>query len=182
MKKKIFIAINLPEKIKKDLVNYQEKIDGHFDDFCPIKWTRKDNLHITMFFIGFVEYDELVNVFNKTEKALENLEPFRVELESITYGPLGKTPKMVWVNGKKISEIIEANRNLEEALFEIRPTEHDFTPHITLGRIVQWQFKKIDEDQIPQIEEYPNLSFDVNSIDIMESVKGSYITLKSINL
>jgi 2'-5' RNA ligase len=89
---------------------------------------------------------------------------------------------MVWVNGKKIPSIIEVNRKLEEALFEIRPTEHDFTPHITLGRIIQWQFKKIDEDQIPQIEEYPNLSFDVNSIDIMESVKGSYITLKSINL
>lgn len=182
MKKKIFIGINLPEAVKKKLVNYQEEIDKCFDDSCPIKWTRKDNLHIAMFFIGFVEYDELVDVFNKTEKALENLEPFRVELESITYGPLGKTPKMVWVNGKKISEIIEANRNLEEALFEIRPTEHDFTPHITLGRIVQWQFKKIDEDQIPQIEEYPNLSFDVNSIDIMESVKGSYVILKSINL
>ena len=52
----------------------------------------------------------------------------------------------------------------------------------TLGRIVQWQFKRIDEDQIPQIEEYPNLSFNVNSIDIMESVKGRYVILKSINL
>ena len=62
MKKKIFIAINLPEKIKSELVSYQEKIDRFFDDTCPIKWTKKDNLHITMFFIGFVEYDELIDV------------------------------------------------------------------------------------------------------------------------
>ncbi len=182
MKKKIFIAINLPEKIKKDLVSYQEKIDGYFDDFSPIKWTRKDNLHITMFFVGFVEYDELVEIFNRIEKSVEDLEPFKVELDSITYGPLGKTPKMIWVNGKKIPSIVEANRKLEEVLFEIRPTEHEFTPHITLGRIVQWQFKKIDDDQVPQIEEYPKMSFNVDSIEIMESVKGNYITLKSINL
>jgi len=32
MKKKIFIAINLPEKIKSELVSYQEKIDRFFDD------------------------------------------------------------------------------------------------------------------------------------------------------
>ncbi|HOF45060.1 MAG TPA: RNA 2',3'-cyclic phosphodiesterase [Candidatus Pacearchaeota archaeon] len=182
MKKKIFIAINLPEKIKSELVSYQEKIDRFFDDTCPIKWTKKDNLHITMFFIGFVEYDELINVINKTEKALEDLEPFKIKIDSITYGPLGKTPKMVWANGEKIPSIVEANRKLEESLFEIRPTEHEFTPHITLGRIIQWQFKRIDEDQIPQIEEYPNLSFNVNSIDIMESVKGRYVILKSINL
>ena len=48
-------ALIQSEKIKKDLVSYQEKIDGYFDDFSPIKWTRKDNLHITMFFVGFVE-------------------------------------------------------------------------------------------------------------------------------
>jgi 2'-5' RNA ligase len=70
---------------------------------------------------------------------------------------------MVWANGEKIPSIVEVNRKLEESLFEIRPTEHEFTPHITLGRIIQWQFKRIDEDQIPQIEEYPNLSFNVNS-------------------
>ncbi|MFA5228423.1 MAG: RNA 2',3'-cyclic phosphodiesterase [Candidatus Paceibacterota bacterium] len=182
MKKKIFIGINLPEATKQKLVDYQEKIDRFFDDGCPIKWTKKDNLHITMFFIGFVEYDQLIEVFNKTEKALKNLGSFKIELESITYGPLGKTPKMVWANGKKIPSIVEANRKLEEELFEIKATEHNFTPHITLGKIVQWQFKKIDEDQIPQIEEYLNISFDINSIDIMESVKGKYIVLKSINL
>jgi 2'-5' RNA ligase len=69
MKKKIFIAINLPEKIKSELVSYQEKIDRFFDDTCPIKWTKKDNLHITMFFIGFVEYDSKKNpISQKTTK------------------------------------------------------------------------------------------------------------------
>ena len=69
-----------------------------------------------MFFIGFVEYDELINVINKTEKALENLQPFKIKIDSITYGPLDKTPKMVWANGEKIPSIVEANRKLEESL------------------------------------------------------------------
>lgn len=65
MKKKAFITINLSEKIKNDLVKYQEKIDSQFA-ICPIKWTRKDSLHIIMFFVGFVGDDELLDVFNKS--------------------------------------------------------------------------------------------------------------------
>ena len=180
MKKKIFIAINLPERIKNKLEKYQEEISSSFNDFCPIKWTRKENLHITLFFIGFVEFDELMDVFNRVEQAVENIDPFNVDLENISYAPKADNPKMVWANGKESSEMIEINDQLEKALDFT--TVNKFKPHITLGRIIQWQFKRMELDERPDIFKEFDIFFPVESIEIMESVKGGYITLKSINL
>jgi len=180
MKKKIFIAINLPERIKNKLEKYQEEISSSFNDFCPIKWTKKDNLHITLFFIGFVEIDDLLDVFNKVEKAVKNIEPFNVDLESISYSPKVDNPKMIWVNGKRNNEMIKINNQLEKELDFI--SINNFKSHITLGRIIQWEFKKIDLEERPDIFKEIDLFFPVESIEIMESSRGEYITLKSINL
>jgi len=44
-----------------------------------------------------------------------------------------------------------------------------YTPHLTLGRIKTWEFRKIEPEERPKIDEDINLSFEVNSIEIMES-------------
>jgi 2'-5' RNA ligase len=182
MKKKIFIAINLPEGIKKKLEFSQERISRSFNDFCPIKWTRTDNLHITLFFIGYVNIEELVDIFNKVETVAEKFSPFSVKMEKIAYGPKGKSPKMVWVEGKESSEMTKMNKELEKIILGISGESKQFIPHITLGRIIQWQFRKIEPDENPDISEDVSISFVIDSLDIMESVKGGYDILKSIKL
>jgi len=56
---------------------------------------------------------------------------------------------------------------------------------MTLGRIRQWQFKRIEKEEIPSLGEI-NLKFRVNSIEVMESeLKRSgpdYTILKSFPL
>ena len=56
----------------------------------------------------------------------------------------------------------------------------------TLARIKQWVWKRIEPDERPDVERDLDLSFEVGSIDIMESkLKRSgpeYILLKSIKL
>lgn len=182
MKKKIFVAVNLPERVKKELEKYQEKISKSFNDFCPIKWTRKDNLHITLFFIGYVDFDELIDIFNEVERAVKKCSSFNVKMENISYAPKKENPKMVWVKGEKSPEMTKINKELEKNLFETNGESNDFIPHVTLGRIIQWQFKRIDLEERPEILEDINISFTAESIEIMESIKGGYVTLKSINL
>lgn len=182
MEKKIFIAINLPEGIKKKLEFSQERISKSFNDFCPIKWTRKNNLHITLFFIGYVDIDELVSIFDKVENIAKNFDPFNVQMDKISYGPKGKNPKMVWVEGKESPEMAKMNSELEKVILGTRGERNKFIPHITLGRIIQWQFRKIDPEENPDISEDVDMSFIVDSLDVMESVKGQYVNLKTIKL
>jgi 2'-5' RNA ligase len=189
MKKRVFISIGLPENIKNKLVDCQDDIArsfNSFNDFCPVKWTKKHNLHITLFFIGYVELDELLPMFRVIEEIAAKHSPFKVDFKSVSYGPKDKSPKMVWANGDNSVELGSLQADLEKELLDIRKPDNGFSPHITLGRIIQWQFNRIELEERPDIFKDISLSFSIDSIDIMESDLGKggaeYTILKSIPL
>ena len=163
MRHRIFIAINLPENVKNGLVDYQAKWPE-----LPIRWTKKENLHITLDFLGYLTDDELVKVCQDTRELTLKHQLFSITLNKICYGPPDKIPpRMVWVVGEKIKEL-------------------DLTPHITLGRIRAWEFRRIEPEERPVVDEEINLSFEVSSIEVMESQlkKGgpTYTVLESCPL
>ena len=52
-RRRIFIAINLPEDIKRELAAYDQKWSD-----LPVRWTEKENLHITLEFLGYLTDEE----------------------------------------------------------------------------------------------------------------------------
>lgn len=185
MKKRVFIAINLPDNIKNKLEEIQRKTENsfsYFNGFCPINWTRKNSLHITLLFLGNIETEDLFYIFEKLEAITKNTEPFEINLNSIFYSPIDN-PRMVWVSGEKTKEV----KNFQEAILKelFNRGNKEFNLHITLGRIKQWQFKKINKEEVPELEQI-NLRFKVNSIEVMESElkRGGavYTPLKSFSL
>ena len=198
MKKRIFISINLPQNIKKQLAEEQQEADRQFAYFCgnsPIKWTKKDNLHITLFFVGFLEINDLPEVFKIVESVASQFNAFDMKLQNIAYAPKGKIPpKMVWVNGEQSEELGRLQKALETALLSnpnITLESEDainknFSPHITLGRVVQWQWAKLEPEEIPELNKDFLHNFSVNSIEVMESELkrggAEYTILKSFNL
>jgi 2'-5' RNA ligase len=185
MKKRVFIAINLPESIKEKLEEIQKKTENSFSYFngiCPINWTKRNNLHITLLFLGNIETEDLFYIFEKMQTISENTNSFEITLNSINYSP-SNNPRMVWVNTLKTKELKDTQSLLEKDLFNRGNKE--FNAHITLGRIKQWQFRRIEREEIPRLEEI-NLKFKVNSIEVMESElkKGGavYTVLRSFSL
>jgi len=171
MKHRIFIAINLPEDIKKELSSFQSRWPE-----LPCRWTKKENLHITLAFLGYLTDEELLEVLRTAKKVSQRHKLFSIILNKICYGPPKKMPpRMVWVEGEKSEELGKLQKDLENSLFtasiksleesEVRP----YTPHITLGRIRQWEFRQIEPEERPEIEEEISLNFEVNSIEVMES-------------
>ncbi|MCH8987167.1 hypothetical protein IIA94_03325, partial [Patescibacteria group bacterium] len=58
MLKRIFIAINLPDAVKKELLSYKEKwaelFTPHRNEVSgagPVRWVLPENLHITLVFL-----------------------------------------------------------------------------------------------------------------------------------
>ncbi|MBI4101693.1 MAG: RNA 2',3'-cyclic phosphodiesterase, partial [Candidatus Nealsonbacteria bacterium] len=49
MRHRIFLAINLPENVKKKLADFKSKWPD-----LPCRWTKAENLHITLVFLGSV--------------------------------------------------------------------------------------------------------------------------------
>ena len=163
-RRRIFIAINLPEDIRKKLADFRKNWPE-----LPIRWTKPNNLHITLDFLGYITDEELVEICKITKEAASKNSPFFVNLNKICYGPTDKKPpRMVWAMGEKSEEFASLRDDLDKSLAVSEKRE--FSPHITLGRIKQWEWKRIEPEERPTIEEEINLRFSVESIEIMESV------------
>jgi len=183
MKHRIFIAINLPENVRKKLEDYQRKWPE-----LPVRWTKSYNLHITLVFLGYLSDEEILEVIKTTQEVATRNESFSINLKKIIYGPPKKSPpRMVWVEGEKSIELggvqkdlnnsfsglpqSEPQRDRKEGIFfELKNRKGGaLTPHITLGRLKSWEFRAIEPEARPEVNEEINLSFEVNSIDVMES-------------
>lgn len=168
MKRRIFIAINLPENIKKQILNFREKWD-----FLPVRWTKKDSLHLTLVFIGYISDDELYDVCKAVREAAKECSQFQIEFEKILYGPPNKPARMIWLIGRPNDDLARLRRHLEKTLNEIEGLGgfgHDyglFSPHITLARLNMGQWRRLA--QPPKVEQAFGARFSVFSIEVMES-------------
>lgn len=182
---RIFIAVNLNENIKKNLAVYEDK---YLD--LPGRWTRQENLHITLVFLGNASDEEIVEICKSIDKVVLRHQPFDITLNKICYDKL--PPRMVWAVGKNSAELGALQKDLESALYNFgggvydKRHEYKFTPHITLARINQSKLRQIEEDELPIINDTINQSFNAASIELMESElkRGGpqYTILESFNL
>lgn len=169
MRHRVFIAINLPENVKKQLLLLQKKWPE-----LPTKWTKRDNIHITLVFLGYLSDEETVEVCKTVREVASGHSPFSINLDKICYGPPKKMPpRMVWAEGQMSEELGEIQADLERNLFNsdgsFGQKSRPYRPHITLGRIRQWDFRRIEPEEVPDIAEDISLNFSVDSIEVMES-------------
>lgn len=172
--KRLFIAINLPQEIKKELAEQEREIKSAFSEEAQgiFKWVKPDNLHITLLFLGDVLIENIPKLIGVIKKATGNWQTFQIKVEKVCYDRM--PPRLIWIETEK-------NKDLECLINQFKQDvieqgigrfidSKPFSSHITLARVKTWQFKRIDPEEIPEIENVLDLQFDVNSIDLMESV------------
>lgn len=187
-KKRIFIAINLSDQLKKKLFEWGLKLEQKYQlgEFRGknINWVIKNNLHITLIFIGYVTDDETYEICKTVREVARKHAQFYINLEKIIKGPERKPARMFWVQGEKSQELANLQAGLENALSgnnnykkEVRP----FSPRITLAR-----FTGPVARILPEINEIFDSSVSVDSIDVMQSILHrtgpEYTILERVNL
>lgn len=174
---RIFIAINLPPNLQR----YLADLGSQWSDL-PANWVRSENLHITLNFLGNANDEEVIEVCQATIDIAKRHSPFEILLDRVVYGPQSniksglRPPRMVWAMGEKSQEIGNLQKDLQTSLFEFsgaRYQENDqgyaFRPHITLARVIQTEFRRMEPEEIPAINEKINKIFMVESVEVMES-------------
>ncbi len=185
---RIFIAINLPEKLKKELSLFQNRWPE-----IPARWTRPDNLHVTLVFLGNVTDQEACDICSLAAEIGRRHSPFDLTIDNIFYGPPRKIPpRMIWAGGPVSEDLGALQKDLESELYEFsggeyeRDREYGFRPHITMARIEQFGIKRMDPEEVPAIDEKMERTFMVETIEVMESeIRRSgpvYTVLESIKL
>ncbi len=161
MKRKIFISINVPEKIRKRLVLATDKWQD-----LPIKWVKEPNLHVTLFFLGYLDDETTRKVCETVAETVKNYDIFDINFNEITLAP-EKDPRMVWLIGEPSDTLLKLYEEIEKGLGIFISPKKSFRPHITLGRIRKNKWE--DLENAPEIKEKFALSLSIDDIDVMAS-------------
>lgn len=152
------IAIMIPSKVQNEV----EKL-GLFPKNSD-EAEEKKNLHCTLVFLGKTsEIDEKTK--NKIKKAIKkvvkNHTPIKASLAGLGKFTVGEDgmPYYASVDAKGLNKL---QYELEEAIKEIieLPSEHGFTPHMTLGYIG-------DENEIPEITSMEMPSWTIKDVSLV---------------
>jgi 2'-5' RNA ligase len=130
-----FIAIELPENIKKQIEQAQAPLKKT-DAF--VSWVKPGNIHVTLKFLGEVPEDKMEEVFAATGKALEGAREFTMSLKGMGGFPNLKRPRVIWIGaGSGQEELSGLARGIEQEMEEIGfPREkRKFSAHFTIGRV-----------------------------------------------
>lgn len=132
-----FIAVELPEEVRENLARQI----GLFKNHAPlVKWSRPDNLHLTLRFLGDVKEPDLEELFDAMENAVDGIQPFALEVLGTGAFPNWRHPRVVWAGcGEGAEDAIALAEAVENACVDLGyEKEHrPFQPHLTLGRVKQ---------------------------------------------
>ncbi len=129
-----FMAIELPEDLREALGALAR---GLASDLPGVRWTARENLHLTVKFLGDVQWNDTGRIGATLKEEAARHEPFEIELVGIEPFPPGRSPRIVAVGvmaGEAMAELHAAlDRRMEK--FGVRREARAFLPHLTLGRV-----------------------------------------------
>ena len=175
--KRVFISIELPEYIKKEILKIQKEIDKL--GLIKGKYTDPESLHLTLKFLGEISDIEI----NAVKEHLQNIkfEPFYLEISSLDVFS-EEFIKIVWL-GVTQGRIFDLQKNVDFALESLFQKENRFMGHITIARPKKVEQKEMFLDELRKIK-FNKLKFMVDKFNLMESILTSdgavYKTLMEI--
>lgn len=149
-----FIAIDIPENIKKEIVKIQNKLP----EFKGKK-TEYENLHLTLKFLGELNEEKLKEIKKRLRQI--KLNSFGAEIDSIGMF----SDRIVWIGIKNCDEV---QKEIDEKLSGIFEKEERFMGHLTIARIKGINDRKRFLEKIMKIK-IPEMQFRVKKFNLKKS-------------
>ena len=150
---KTFISSDTDVEVKQRINDLKGKIISKSN---VINWVNRENIHLTLRFIGPTVIDEISKLNSMLENVSKNFKDFSLEINGTGCFPKKERPRIIWLGVKgeiaKLNDLVlSINKNLEEMGYP--NDDRNFVPHITLGRI------KYPQKNIPDLRSFLNYSF-----------------------
>lgn len=103
-----------------------------------VKWTKPEQIHLTLQFLGHVQPDLLDAFANALKQVASDRKCFRLHAESVGCFPSGKHPKIIWAGLAGELEPLEILKEELDTAFSALgyvPEKRKFHAHLTLGRV-----------------------------------------------
>lgn len=134
---RLFIAIEIPDDLKKKLCSLKTNIPG-------ARWVQAEHIHLTLSFLGEVNESALEQL--NSELARIQMAEFELCFSGTGCFPGRQRARVLWVG-------LEPNPSLDELATKVRAAvlscgipleERPFSPHITLSRLKMAATRELD--------------------------------------
>ena len=132
-----FIAIDLPAQILEQIEQLQKFLLPFTNSL--VRWTKPQNIHLTLKFLGEFEKQKVYEVHNVIREIATTEVPFTLFIKGYGVFPNLEQPRVVWVGIEECAPLITLVRHLEENLGPLgfKPENRSYKPHLTIGRVRQ---------------------------------------------
>ncbi|GGI67153.1 RNA 2',3'-cyclic phosphodiesterase [Vulcanisaeta souniana JCM 11219] len=168
---RVFIAVELTDKLKEPMIKMQKELMSSGVDMKPVE---PENLHITLRFIGEISR-ELVEEVKKRLDAIKYSQ-FTIHVRGIGAFPNIDRPRVIWVG---IEEGARDLMNLHELIMKFtgdigERDEKGFVPHLTIARV---KYVRNRDRYMEVVRKYENMDFGTQTVDSIK-LKRSVLTPK----
>ena len=132
MKIRAFVCVCMDEDAMDRIAGFI----GGLKKFAGFKWVARDNLHITLKFLGDVEPEQVTRLDTNLSR-IGGIRPFRVALSGVGAFPNLSSPRALWIGvGEGGEWISKLAASVERAAIASGFDEERraFHPHVTLAR------------------------------------------------
>ena len=128
---RVFIALELPEKIKKELENLQQELKT---TGIEAKWVKPEQAHLTLAFLGWIEPEKIEVISQILDDVTRKIKSVKLALHQLD----SFSSKVVFVGlkgelGKLNALSIKIRKGLKKA--NVGFDEKPFVAHLTVARI-----------------------------------------------
>lgn len=132
---RIFVAIEISEDAKSVIAGLQNKLR---DADADASWTRPENIHLTLKFLGEVSESLIAEVAKVCLKCAADFHYLDFTLSGVGAFPDPRQPRILWVGLRgDLGPLVQLQKELDEGLSRIgfEPDRKPFSAHLTMGRV-----------------------------------------------
>ena len=160
-----FVALDVSDAVRRYAESLKDELAACLSG---IHWTRRDNLHLTLKFLGDVPETELVGVCSAVRDAVCQQDPLEMECGGLGAFPDEQRPRTLWVGIRQGEESLRTlqgliDKNLTEYGFP--PERRRFHGHLTIGRISRRD--GLAAEQLAEVEDIIKREQDAEGVMMM---------------
>jgi 2'-5' RNA ligase len=162
---RLFIALKT-DLDKNKVFSFEKQLMRAYHN---IKWVEKENLHLTLKFLGEVDEDNLHKVEDILKDISHDAGKFSFTYQGVSAFPNAKRARVIFIGVKDGESVVKLMKSIDSELSILGfKKEKSYVPHLTLGRA------KIPVDITKQNVSFPPVSVVASGILIVKSTLTKY--------
>lgn len=159
--KRCFVALDLPEEAKDEIVRIQKQIEK--ENLFLGKFVERENLHLTLKFLGEASEAQIEGIVERLNEI--SFERLRVRLGKV--GMFGE--RIIWV--ELVGDVFGLQKKVDGVLSDLFEGELRFMSHVTIARPKNIEDKEKLMEFLDRIE-VGDEEFEIDEFSLKSSVLG----------